>query len=225
MINPNMATMFAFLTTDCAISSTLLHEALRDSTNRTYNRICVDGDTSTNDMTAILASCAAGNAEIQDKDNNYDAFKQALDAVNLYLAKEIARDGEGATKLITCRVSNAPCEDTAVRLAKSVISSSLVKAAMFGEDANWGRVLCSMGYSGADFDVTKVDVAFSSLNGTVDVCKQGVGVAFDEDTTKNILTQKEIVIQISINAGEHTAEAYGCDLTYDYVKINGDYRT
>ena len=225
MIHPNMATMLAFLTTDCAISPALLQEALKTSADRTYNRISVDGDTSTNDMTAILASGTAGNAEITEKGADYDAFLTALDAVNLDLAKKIARDGEGATKLVTCRVSGAALEETAVVLAKSVISSSLVKAAMFGADANCGRVLCAMGYSGADFDTAKVDVAYSSEAGHIAVVKQGIGLQFDEELAKAVLSQSDIVIEINLNDGAAAAEAYGCDLTYDYVRINGDYRS
>jgi glutamate N-acetyltransferase/amino-acid N-acetyltransferase len=225
MIHPNMATMFAFLTTDCSISPALLQEALRLSASRTYNRVSVDGDTSTNDMNAILASGAAGNPEITEKDENYALFLEVLDAVNLKLAKDIARDGEGATRLLTCKVSGAADEENAVTIAKSVISSSLVKAAMFGADANWGRVLCAMGYSGAEFDPQKVSVAFSSPAGKVAVCENGAGLEFDEDAAKNILTQNEIVIEIGLSTGSFGAEAYGCDLTYDYVKINGDYRT
>jgi glutamate N-acetyltransferase/amino-acid N-acetyltransferase len=225
MIHPNMATMFAFLTTDCGISPALLQEALRLSASRTYNRVSVDGDTSTNDMNAILASGAAGNPTITEKGEDYELFLKALDAVNLKLAKDIARDGEGATRLLTCRVSGADSEDTAVALAKSVISSSLVKAAMFGADANWGRVLCAMGYSGAEFEPKAVSVAFSSSAGKIAVCENGAGLDFDEDAAKNILTQNEIVIEIGLSSGSFEAEAYGCDLTYDYVKINGDYRT
>jgi len=225
MIHPNMATMLAFLTTDCAISSSLLQEALRESANCTYNRISVDGDTSTNDMTAILASGTAGNPEIAKKDDDYAIFLAALNALNLYLAKKIAQDGEGATKLIICSVKGAACESTAVQIAKSVIASSLVKSAMFGMDANWGRVLCAMGYSGAQFDAAKVDVAFASNNGHIQVCKQSTGLDFDEDTAKTVLTPGEITIDISLSDGTAAAEAYGCDLTYDYVKINGDYRT
>jgi len=224
MIHPNMATMLAFLTTDCDISPTLLKAALQESANLTYNMISVDGDTSTNDMTAILASGTAGNAQITEKCVNYYAFLAALNAVNLDLAKKIARDGEGATKLITCRLCGASSEETAAILAKSVISSSLVKAAMFGSDANWGRVLCAMGYSGADFN-TAANVAFSSSAGRVAVCEQGMGLPFDESLAKAILSQNEVTIEINLNEGTATAEAYGCDLTYDYVKINGDYRT
>ena len=225
MIHPNMATMLAFLTTDCAICPDLLKEALQDSASRTYNRISVDGDTSTNDMTAILASGAAGNAEIAEKGEDYNTFLAALNAVNLKLAKEIARDGEGATKLITCRVGGAACEETAVVLAKSVISSSLVKSMIFGMDANVGRVLCALGYSGAQFDTSAVDIAFSSSAGRVEVVKQGVGLCFDEELAKAILTPDEVTIDVILHAGSAAAEAYGCDLTYDYVKINGDYRT
>ena len=225
MIHPNMATMLAFLTTDCAISSDMLEDALRDSTSRTYNRISVDGDTSTNDMTAILASGGARNTLITKKDADYSIFLKALDVLNLKLAKEIARDGEGATKLITCRVNGADTEEGAAALAKSVISSSLVKSAMFGADANWGRVLCAMGYSGVQFYATTVDVAFCSKSGRVDVCKQGMGIAFDEELATKVLSRSEVVIDISLQEGTATAEAYGCDLTYDYVRINGDYRT
>jgi len=225
MIHPNMATMLAFLTTDCAICPDLLREALKDSANRTYNRISVDGDTSTNDMTAILASGTTDNAMITEKGADYDAFLAALNAINLKLAKEIARDGEGATKLITCRVSGTVCEETAVVLAKSVITSSLVKSMIFGMDANVGRVLCALGYSGAQFDASAVDVAFSSSAGRVEVVKDGIGLSFDEDLAKAILTPKEVTIEVQLQDGNASAEAYGCDLTYDYVKINGDYRT
>ncbi len=225
MIHPNMATMLSFLTTDCAIAPGLLQEALRESARRTYNRVSVDGDTSTNDMNAILASGAAENPLIDEKNGDYEIFCEALDAVNLKLAKDIARDGEGATKLLTCRVGSANSETVAVNLAKSVISSSLTKAAMFGSDANWGRVLCAMGYSGEIFDPQKVSIAFSSPAGRVICCENGAGVAFDEDAAKRILSEKEVVIEAELNAGDAWAEAYGCDLTYDYVKINGDYRT
>jgi len=225
MIHPNMATMFAFLTTNCDIAPALLQEALGDSVNLTYNCISVDGDTSTNDMTAILASGTAGNPTITEKDEDYDIFLQALNALNLKLAKDIARDGEGATKLITCTVVGASTQENALCIAKSVIASSLVKAAMFGSDANWGRVLCAMGYSGADFDPSKVDVAFSSPAGAIAVCKKSEGLPFDEDLAKEILSQKEVVIEITLSEGKCNAAAYGCDLTYDYVKINGDYRS
>jgi glutamate N-acetyltransferase/amino-acid N-acetyltransferase len=220
-----MATMLAFITTDAAITSEMLHAALSDSNRITYNRISVDGDTSTNDMTAILASGGAGNPVINKKDGHYKIFLQALTAVNGKLAKDIARDGEGATKLIIGRVTGAACEETAVKLAKSVISSSLVKATIFGEDANVGRVLCAMGYAGADFDPQTVDIAFSSAEGRVAVCEKGLCLAFDEELAKQTLSAKEIVIEIHLRSGSGEAEAYGCDLTYGYVKINGDYRT
>ena len=225
MIHPNMATMLAFVTTNCDITPTLLNEALQASVNKTYNRISVDGDTSTNDMTAILASGTAGNAQITDRGPDYDTFTRALTALNLKLAKDIAKDGEGATKFLTCRVTGAMDEDTAVTIAKAVISSSLVKAAMFGADANCGRVLCAMGYSGAKYNINTVDVSYCSNAGRIMVCEHGMGLAFDEDLAKAVLTQKDIVIEISLKSGNATAEAYGCDLTYDYVKINGDYRT
>jgi len=225
MIHPNMATMLTFLTTDCDISTELLQEALKTSTNRTYNRISVDGDTSTNDMAAILANGAAGNAKITEKNADYEIFQAALDAVNLKLAKDIAIDGEGATKLIICNVTGAASEEVAVLAGKSVISSSLVKAALFGEDANWGRILCACGYSGADFDPNKVDIAFSSAKGCIDVCENGAGLSFDEEIAKHVLSERDITIEINLNNGSYSAETYGCDLTYDYVKINGDYRS
>ncbi len=225
MIHPNMATMLAFVTTDCAITPDMLHEALAESTRRTYNRISVDGDTSTNDMTAVLASGAAGNPQIEWKNDDYALFVKALDAVNLKLARAIARDGEGATRLIVCRIQNARSEESAERLAMAVIASSLVKAAMFGADANWGRVLCAMGYSKAPFRPETVDIAFSSDAGRVPVCQNGAGLAFDEELAKQVLLQDEVVIEVDLREGAYTVEAYGCDLTYDYVKINGDYRT
>jgi len=225
MIHPNMATMFAFLTTDCDIAPDLLQEALSASVDLTYNCISVDGDTSTNDMTAILASGTAGNPAITKKGGDYEIFVQALNALNLKLAKDIARDGEGATKLITCSVVGASTHENALGIAKSVIASSLVKAAMFGSDANWGRVLCAMGYSGADFDPSHVDVAFSSPAGMIPVCKKSEGLPFDENLAKEILSQEEVAIEITLFEGDSKAKAYGCDLTYDYVKINGDYRS
>ncbi len=225
MIHPNMATMLAFVTTDCAITSELLHEALADSVRRTYNRISVDGDTSTNDMTAILASGTAGNVQIEWKDDNYRLFVEALDIVNRQLARSIARDGEGASRLITCKIMNARSDESAEKLAMSVISSSLVKAAMFGADANWGRVLCAMGYAKAPFRPEYVSIAFSSRAGTIEVCRDGAGLAFDEELAKKILSEDEVTIEVDLSEGEFTLEAYGCDLTYDYVKINGDYRT
>ena len=225
MIHPNMATMLAFVTTDCAIEPKLLQEALKESVDSTYNCISVDGDTSTNDMTAILASGTAGNQNITEKSEDYKQFVEALTAVNLQLAKAIAQDGEGATKLITCQVTGAKTDADARCMAKSVIASSLVKAAMFGSDANWGRVLCAMGYSGSDFEPTNVDISFSSIVGQIAVCKKGEGLVFDEDQAKDILSQKEVAIEVNITEGKGMGVAYGCDLTYDYVKINGDYRT
>ncbi len=225
MIHPNMATMIALVTTDCAITAGLLHAALTESVDESYNCISVDGDTSTNDMTAILASGEAGNPVIDAKNADYEAFTAALTQVNLALAKLIAKDGEGATKLVTCHVTGAASKADARTLSKGVISSSLVKAAMFGADANWGRVLCAMGYSGADFVPEEVDVAFVSDAGAVAVCKGGRELAFDEAKAKEILSRPEVTIEVAVGAGAFSATAYGCDLTYDYVKINGDYRT
>ena len=225
MIHPNMATLLSFVTTDAAISAEALQTALRASARVTYNRISVDGDTSTNDMNLVLASGLAGNPEITGPGPDYDAFLSALNAVNGHLAREIARDGEGATKLVTCRVSGARDEDTAAHLARGVIASSLVKTAMFGADANWGRVLCAMGYANAPFDPQGVDIAFASAAGEVQVCASGAGLAFDEAKAKAILSQPEVDILCTLREGGGRAEAFGCDLSYDYVKINGDYRT
>lgn len=225
MINPNMATMLSFLATDCAISPEMLQKALRESAKISYNQVSVDGDTSTNDMCAILASGGAGNAEITDTGADYDAFLTALNFINLSLAKDIARDGEGATKLLICRVNGAATYEDAAQLSKSVISSSLVKAAMFGADANWGRELCALGYSGANFNPDRVDIAFSSVVGEIAVCRQSTGLDFDENLATAILSEKDITIEITLTEGDFSAEAYGCDLTYDYVRINGDYRT
>ncbi|MCL2372346.1 MAG: bifunctional glutamate N-acetyltransferase/amino-acid acetyltransferase ArgJ [Defluviitaleaceae bacterium] len=209
MIHPNMATMFAFITTDCNICGKMLQQAIKASADATYNCISVDGDTSTNDMTAILASGKAGNSEITTDGAEYQAFLAALNAVNLHLAKEIARDGEGATKLIVCKVSGAKDYNNAIILAKGVISSSLVKAAMFGEDANFGRVLCALGYSGGEFDPATVDFSYVSENGRLPMCKQSRGLAFDEDIAKKVLGHKEITIEIELNNGIHSATAYG----------------
>ncbi|MCL2577584.1 MAG: bifunctional glutamate N-acetyltransferase/amino-acid acetyltransferase ArgJ [Defluviitaleaceae bacterium] len=225
MINPNMATMISFLATDCSISPEMLQKALKSSAAISYNQVSVDGDTSTNDMCAILASGTAKNPKIESEDEDYEKFLTALNVINLKLAKDIARDGEGATKLLICRVNGAASAEDAARLSKAVISSSLVKSAMFGADANWGRELCAMGYSGANFDPSRVDISFSSLVGDVQVCKQSTGVNFDETLAKNILSEKEITIDVGLSDGKYNAEAYGCDLTYDYVRINGDYRT
>jgi glutamate N-acetyltransferase/amino-acid N-acetyltransferase len=225
MIHPNMATMLVFLTTDTAISPKMLAQALKEDTDNSFNMISVDGDTSTNDMVCILANGLAGNAPIETEGKAYEDFKKALSMVTTVLCKAIAKDGEGATKLIECEVSGAADVQTAKKVAKSVICSSLVKAAIFGSDANWGRVLCAIGYAGADVDVTKVDVSFKSAAGEIPVCKQGSGVEFSEEKAKEILLKDEITILVNLNAGNEKAVAWGCDLTYDYVKINGDYRT
>ena len=225
MIHPNMGTMLCFITTDCAITHEMLQDALHDIVPRTFNRVTVDGDTSTNDMCVVLANGMAENPLIEWKDDNYTLFHQALQAVCEHLAKSIAGDGEGAGRLVTCRVYNARSEESAERLAKAVVGSSLVKAAMFGADANWGRVLCAMGYSKAPFRPEYVDVTFCSDLGEILVCRQGEGVDFDEEKAKSILSRDEVVIDVNVNEGEYEATCWGCDLTYDYVKINGDYRT
>lgn len=225
MIHPNMATMLVFVTTDCAISSEMLAKALGEDVKTSFNMVSVDGDTSTNDMVSILANGEAGNDMICAEGADYDEFCRALHAVTSYLCRMIAGDGEGATKLLECKVSGAKSTETARIVAKSVICSTLFKAAMFGADANWGRVLCAIGYSGADVDVDLVDVAFSSRKGEIVVCVNGAGVAFSEEKAKEILLEDEIVIDIALKSGDGEAVAWGCDLTYDYVKINGDYRT
>ena len=225
MIHPNLATMLVFITTDCAISAAMLSKALKSDVQNTFNMVSVDGDTSTNDMVTVLANGMAGNAEITAEGPAFDAFMKALNTVTVYLCRAIAGDGEGATKLLECQVTGAKTEQAAKTVAKSVICSSLTKAAMFGADANWGRVLCAIGYSGADVDVEKVNVAFHSAKGTVAVCANGAGVDFSEEQAKEILLESAIDILIDLNDGDGTATAWGCDLTYDYVKINGDYRT
>ena len=225
MIHPNMATMLVFLTTDAAISAEMLQKALSGDVAGTFNMVSIDGDTSTNDMVTILANGMAGNAEIVAEGPDFTAFMTALNSVTVQLCRCIAGDGEGATKLLECRVEGAENLSTARTVAKSVICSSLLKAAMFGADANWGRVLCAIGYSGADVDVQRVDVAFHSPKGTVEVCKNGAGVPFSEEEAKAVLLEKEIEILVKLNSGDAAATAWGCDLTYDYVKINGDYRT
>ena len=225
MIHPNMATMLVFLTTDCAISAELLSRALSSDVQNTFNMVSVDGDTSTNDMVTILANGMAGNPEITGEGEDFSEFMKALNTVTVYLCRRIAGDGEGATKLLECRVDGACSEANAKAVAKSVICSSLTKAAMFGADANWGRVLCAIGYSGVLVDVSRVDVSFSSAKGEILVCKNGAGVEFSEEKAKEILLESEISILISLHMGEATATAWGCDLTYDYVRINGDYRT
>ena len=225
MIHPNMATMLVFLTSDAAIAPGMLKKALSGDIQSTFNMISIDGDTSTNDMVVLLANGAAGNDEITAEGEAFDTFMKALNTVTVALCRMIAGDGEGATKLLECVVSGAKDEATAKTVAKSVICSSLLKAAMFGADANWGRVLCAIGYSGADVDVNKIDVSFKSAKGSILVCKDGAGVDFSEEKAKEILLEKEIDILVSLNGGECSATAWGCDLTYDYVKINGDYRT
>jgi len=225
MIHPNMATMLVFITTDAAISSRMLQKALSSDIKNTFNMISIDGDTSTNDMVTVLANGMAGNVEITDEGKDFDTFMKALNTVNVYLCKMIAADGEGATKLLECSVTGAADEQVAKVVAKSVICSSLLKAAMFGADANWGRVLCAIGYSGADVDVSKVGVSFKSAKGEIEVCRNGAGVDFSEEIAKEILLEKEIEIAVTLGSGDAKASAWGCDLTYDYVKINGDYRT
>ena len=225
MIHINMGTMLSFVTTDAAVSAEMLEEALREAVEDSYNMVSVDGDTSTNDTLAIMASGLAGNEPITEKNEDYKNFVAGLTEAFKSLAKQLAGDGEGATKLLVCTVDGAKTKKDAVTVSKSIICSSLLKAAMFGADANWGRVLCAIGYSGADVDVTKVDVSFKSEKGEILVCKDGAGVEFSEEIAKEILLEKEINILVSLNDGDGKAEAYGCDLTYDYVKINGDYRT
>ena len=225
MIHPNMATMLVFITTDAAISSQMLHKALSHDIANTFNMLSIDGDTSTNDMVAVLANGMAGNAEITAEGEDFTAFMEALNTITVNLCRSIAGDGEGATKLLECIATGADSEQTAKICAKSVICSSLLKAAMFGADANWGRVLCAIGYSGADVDVTKIGVSFRSAKGEIKVCENGAGIPFYEETAKEILLEKEIEILISLGNGPYGASAWGCDLTYDYVKINGDYRT
>lgn len=225
MIHPNMATMLSFITTDCAISPAMLQKALSASVEKTYNRVSVDGDTSTNDMVVILANGMAENAPIEAEGADFREFADALTWLNTQLARMIARDGEGATKLIECTVEGASDEAKAEELAKGVICSSLVKTAIFGADANWGRILCALGYSRSDFDPDKVDVAFESASGYIDVCKNGVPLPFNEEKAKKILSYQEVTIYVTLNEGQAQATCWGCDLTYEYVRINGDYRT
>ena len=225
MIHPDLATMLVFLTTDCAIAPAMLEKALKLDVAKTFNMVSVDGDTSTNDMVTILANGMAGNAPITAEGPAFTAFMEALNSVTLFLCRCIAGDGEGATKLLECRVSGAKTEADAKTIAKSIICSSLTKAAMFGADANWGRVLCAIGYSGAAVDVTQVDVSFASCRGQILVCQNGAGVDFSEEFAKEILLEDAIDIVVTLHDGEAAATAWGCDLTYDYVKINGDYRT
>jgi len=225
MIHPNMATMLGFITTDCAITPEMLGRALKFAVRKSFNRVSVDGDTSTNDMVAILANGMAGNSLIDQEGNNFDEFRDALEFVCVELAKMIARDGEGATRLIECTVSGAVSEEQAEALAKGIITSSLVKAAMFGADANWGRILCAMGYTRNDFDPENVDVSFESPRGYIEVCKAGAPLPFNEEKAKKILNNQEVEIIVDLHAGDAEATAWGCDLSYEYVRINGDYRT
>ena len=225
MIHINMGTTLSFVTTDAAISAEMLKAALVEAADVSYNMVSVDGDTSTNDTLAIMASGLAGNTEITEKNAEYRTFTEALTAAFKAVAKKLAADGEGATKLVICKVEGAKDDKNAKTIAKSIICSSLVKAAMFGADANCGRILCAIGYSGAEVDVKKIDVSYKSAKGEILVCKDGCGLAFDEDKAKEILLENEIDILVALGDGNSSAEAYGCDLTYDYVKINGDYRT
>ena len=225
MIHPNMATMLVFITTDAAISPAMLQKALSHDITNTFNMLSIDGDTSTNDMVTVLANGLAGNDEITCEGEDFTAFMLALNSLTVSLCRTIAGDGEGATKLLECVASGADTLEAAKISAKSVICSSLLKAAMFGADANWGRVLCAIGYSGADVDITKVGVSFRSAAGQIEVCRDGCGVPFSEELAKQILLEKEIEILITLGTGPYSASAWGCDLTYDYVKINGDYRT
>ncbi len=225
MIHPNMATTLIFITTDAAISSDMLQKALSTDVKTSFNMLSIDGDTSTNDTLAILANGLAGNPEISAEGAAFDTFLEALHCVTADLCRKMAADGEGATKMLECRVSHAPDENAAKTVAKSVICSSLLKAAMFGADANWGRVLCAIGYAGVPLDVDRIEVRFESAGGNILVCENGAGVAFSEEKAKKILLEKEIYILIDLHQGEAGATAWGCDLTYDYVKINGDYRT
>ena len=225
MIHPDMATMLVFITTDAAIAPAMLQKALSGDIKNTFNMVSVDGDTSTNDMVTVLANGMAGNEMITADGEDFATFMKALNTVTMNLCRKIAGDGEGATKLLECKVSGAKDEQTAKTVAKSVICSSLLKAAMFGADANWGRVLCAIGYSKADVDVNKIDVSFRSAKGEIPVCVDGAGIEFSEEFAKEILLEKEIEILVELKSGEAQATAWGCDLTYEYVKINGDYRT
>lgn len=225
MIHPNMATMLVFITSDVAISSKMLQKALSCDVDTTFNMLSVDGDTSTNDMVVVLANGMAENPEIIEENEDFKIFMKALNTVTVQLCRMIAGDGEGATKLLECIVTGAKDEKTAKTVAKSVVCSSLLKAAMFGADANWGRVLCAIGYCGADVDVEKIDVRFTSKKGEIFVCENGAGIEFSEEKAKEILLEDEIDILVDLKSGDACSTAWGCDLTYDYVKINGDYRT
>lgn len=225
MIHPNMATMLSFITTDLAISGDMLKSALLDVVDDTFNMVSVDGDTSTNDMLAIMANGMAGNKRITSKNSDYLIFVDALKDILINISKSLAKDGEGATKLMTCEVKNASNKKVARIIAKSVITSNLLKCAVFASDANWGRILCAIGYADANFDISKIDVDIESINGSVTVCRNGSGVEFDEDYATKVLKAEEVIIEVNMNSGHEFATAWGCDLTYDYVKINADYRT
>lgn len=225
MIHPNMATTLNFITTDLCISGEMLQEALEEIVKITYNCLSIDGDTSTNDMVSLMANGLAGNQEITAECEDYENFKTALYEVMMHLTRMLAKDGEGATKLIECECKGCPDTDTAITVAKSVAGSTLFKCAVFGEDANWGRILCAVGYAPAAFDINKVDVDIKSEYGEIAVCRNGAGVAFSEEKAAEVLKSDEIGVVIDLNAGSSSAKAWGCDLTYDYVKINGDYRT
>lgn len=225
MIHPNMATTLNFITTDVAISSEMLKRALTETVKITYNCLSIDGDQSTNDTLIVMANGLCGNEEITTESDDYKIFKKALYIVMMNITKMLARDGEGATKMIECTCKGAETLDTAITVAKSVICSPLFKCAMFGEDANWGRILCAIGYADAEFDIDKVDLDISSKAGTLEVCRNGAGIVFSEDFAKEVLKEEEIYININLNQGNASAKSWGCDLTYDYVKINGDYRS
>lgn len=225
MINPNMATMLSFITTDVDISSEMLHAALQEDVKDSFNQLTIDGDTSTNDTVAIMADGLSGNDTITQKNEDYVDFCKALNAVTTYLCRALAKDGEGAEKMFETVVSGAPDMETARTISKAITDSNLVKTAIFGEDANWGRILCAMGYAQGEFPVDNVDITISSATGSVDVCKQTTAVAFSEENAKKILEEDELRLNVNLNAGSRVASAYGCDLTYNYVKINGMYRT
>ncbi len=225
MIHPNMGTMLCYLTTDCAISPEMIRAALLETVTVSFNRISVDGDTSTNDTCCVLANGLAGNPVIAEKNEDYAAFAEALKEICTTLARSMASDGEGAKHLITCTVTGGRSEQSAETIAKSVICSTLTKAAIFGADANWGRVLCAMGYSGEEFDPDRVNVEFASAAGVIEVCHQGRGLEFDEELAKKILTEHDVEIRIAMGEGDASCTCWGCDITYDYIKINGDYRT
>ena len=225
MIHPNLATMLVFITTDAAISAAMLQKALRTDVQATFNMLSIDGDTSTNDTVAVLANGLAGNEEITAEGADFTACMEALNAITVELSRRIVADGEGATKLLECVATGADSLAAARAASKSVVCSSLFKSAMFGADANWGRILCAIGYSGADLDITKIGVSLRSKAGTVEVCKNGAGVPFSEEQAKQVLLESEIEILLTLGDGPYSATAWGCDLTYDYVKINGDYRT